>query len=46
MNGRIIKRIKKAVRKSDRQYLREIKAYPLINRLRLCWWLIFGKPFA
>ena len=46
MNGRIAKKIKKYAKRNYLSYLTEIRTWPFSNRLRLAWWLLFGKKLV
>jgi len=42
MNGRISKKIRRATRRNWREYLKEIKGLPFVNRWGIAWWIVFG----
>ena len=43
MNGRLVKKIKKYTKYNYLEYLDAIKHWPFRNRLRLAWYIAFGK---
>jgi len=43
MNGRMAKKLRKIVRKSDRTYIKYLKGKSFFYRLAITWWLLFGR---
>ena len=43
MNGRVARKIRQYTKRNWREYLREVRQLPFANRLRLAWWLLFGR---
>lgn len=43
MNSRVAKKIRKYTKRNYFEYLGVIKEWPFTARLRLCWWILFGK---
>jgi len=43
MNGRIAKKIRKNTQHNFFEYVQAVKGWPFGNRLRLCWYILFGR---
>ena len=43
MNGRVAKKIQRAAKRNWQEYVREIKKWSFMTRLRYCWYILFGK---
>ncbi len=43
MNGRVVKKIKKAAKRNWIEYVDALRQWPFRNRLRFAWYILFGK---
>jgi len=42
MNARIAKKIRRGTKHNFFEYVRAVKGWPWQNRLKLCWYILFG----
>lgn len=43
MNNRLAKKIRRGTQHNFFEYVQAVRSWPFANRLRLCWYILFGR---